>query len=142
MVFIEHIIETSSIMIWNEMFHNIIKKCSLEKYITCNSLPDCFNKGHSCGHIYHIALNKAMLNTLHLTILEIIQSLQGHAYWRKDATSFIYCVVKRNPMCDLGLQLLSVQNDYDQMFVNMKEKAKKYKKTMYLFIFNTIQRMA
>ena len=114
---------------WNEMFHSIISSCSLENNFTLEKLPRCYTKGLSCSHIFHIDLDKIVSNTIRLTLLEqtkFTDNLSQRSFIK--VKSFISKIIKQNPLWDIGLQFLTMQTNFNQIYMNFKDSAEKFTK--------------
>ena len=55
---------------WNSSFHNIVTDCNLSSYFRPSTLPECYRKGESCGHVLHVDLSELVMNTFYLTMME------------------------------------------------------------------------
>ena len=125
---VDHKLSSTNTKDWNEMFHNIISTCNLERHFTLESLPPSYAKGFTCSHIFHVDMEKIMSNTIHLTILEQTKSQENPVRNSTVAKSFISNVINHNPVWDLGLQFLTMQTNIDRIYTNMKNSAKNFTK--------------
>ena len=112
---------------WNQMFHDTIDMCDLQTKINLETLPDCYRRGSSCSHVFHIDMEQTISNTLDLTLLEKTKSQNDKPYIsNQTVSSFINCVTRRNPVWDLGLQFLYMNTNPDRMYGNLTAEAKGY----------------
>ena len=81
----ENDFEASTFISWNTRFHQIIKKCNIQHYFKLNSLPQCYELGGSCGHVFQIELREALKNSLYLTMLDTIH--QKHSSYNSTIAS-------------------------------------------------------
>ena len=114
---------------WNEMFHSIITNCSLNNHFPHEELPGCYAKGLTCSHIFHVDLDKIVLNTIHLTLLEQTKCQNDRPEKSLvNITSFICNVIKCNPIWDIGLQFLTIRTNYNGIYTNIKGSAETFTK--------------
>ena len=81
----------------------MIDKCNIQDNFKLNSLPQCYEIGGSCGHVFQIELQQAFKNTLYLTMLDTLHQTFT-CYDSKVASRFIHAILFTNPLWDLGLQ--------------------------------------
>ena len=95
-----------------------------------------------CGYTLHIEQNSNIKTTFQLTLLEHIVNTKVSCISTKDTIIFIQLVVKQNPIWDLGLQFLNVNQNPEKIYPNSIEANREYaRKCIYpcLVIFEKCQ---
>ena len=88
-------------MSWNAMFHTILDECHLTSYFDMDTLPKNYLPGRVCGQSLQVDLDHVRYNTMHLTLLELINNKNDN---QREYIDFIDAVLFMNPIWDLGLQ--------------------------------------
>ena len=88
-------------MSWNVMFHTILDECHLTSYFDMDTLPKNYLPGRVCGQSLQVDLDHVRYNTMHLTLLELINNKNDN---QREYIDFIDAVLFTNPIWDLGLQ--------------------------------------
>ena len=66
-----------------------------------DTLPKSYLPGRVCVHLFQADLDHVRYNTIHLTLLELINSRNDN---QREYIDFINAVLFTNPIWDLGLQ--------------------------------------
>ena len=106
---------------WNLMFHQILNSCKLKHEFPPSTLPKEYRLNKSCAHLLHVDLEMVARKCLYLTMFE---SLNKHHV--TGLSYFIYTVIFRNPIWDIGFQhKLALQNN-GKMFTTKLDQFRKY----------------
>ena len=100
---------------WNSSFHNLITDCNLSSYFPPSTLPECYRKGESHGHVLHVDLSKLVTNTFYLTMMESNRNLLP-SHYSDSAPLFIHSTIFHNPVWDLGLQFMLARKNADKIY--------------------------
>ena len=111
---------------WNIMFHEMCEQCNLGDLILQTTLPDCYKKSMSCGHTLHIEQDSNIKTTFQLTLLEHIGSSKVTSISTKYAIIFTQLVIKQNPIWDLGLQFLNVNQNPEKIYPDSIQANRNY----------------
>ena len=111
---------------WNIMFHEMSMECNLKNLILQNTLRDCYRENMSCGHTLHIKQDSNIKTTFQLTLLEHIGNTKVTSISTKDAIMFTQLVVKQNPIWDLGLQFLNINQNTEKIFPDSIQANRNY----------------
>ena len=105
---------------WNSSFHNLITDCNLSSYFPPSTLPQCYRKGESCGHVLHVDLSESVTNTFYLTMMESNQNLLP-SHYSNSAPLFIHSTIFHNPVWDIGLQFMLAKKNAGKIYtLNME----------------------
>ena len=121
----KHGFEALTFVSWNSRFHQIINKCGIRHSFLLESLPQCYEMGSTCGHVFQIELRQAYKNSLYLTMLDTLHQTNT-SYNSNVASKFIHAVLFTNPLWDLGLQFSLARKKVGVLYNSREKKHNKY----------------
>ena len=101
-------------MSWNKMFHTILNECNLSSKFNADSFPKSYLPGKVCGHSLQVDLDRVRYNTIHLTLLDLIQGKKDNI---QEYMDFIDAILFHNPLWDIGLQHELMNNSKEKIYI-------------------------